>query len=202
MNNEHGDKSDCDKAFDCLVAYLSSITPREIVDASELEKLLSSCWDQFDGSDAEGMAGYKLHRRMEKVSLNPPLLTFTIERHGGIIMGSSRASLHDWRLDLSDKTAVVYGSGHRQLTPMQPRVNVEPLAQETAELILNRQNDERLKWHVDGSVTVHIGTIIADEAAKQTVGGRRKRFREALNRIVTTAGWDAVRAKVYRPPTS
>ena len=118
-------------------------------------------------------------------------------------MGSSRASLHDWRLDLSDKTAVVYGSGHRQLTPMQSRLDVEPLAQETAELILNRQNDERLMWHVDGSVTVHIGVIIPDgSAAKQTIVGRRKRFREALNDILKTAGWDVVRANVYRQPTS
>ena len=91
-------------------------------------------------------------------------------------MGSSRASLHDWRLDLSDKTAVVYGSGHRQLTPMQSRLDVEPLAQETAELILNRQNDERLMWHVDGSVTVHIGVIIPDGSAAKRRHRRTYRY--------------------------
>ena len=41
--------------------------------------------------------------------------------------GSSRAELQHWTVDLETKTATLEKFGHRQLSPMQPRLDVEPL---------------------------------------------------------------------------
>jgi hypothetical protein len=38
------------------------------------------------------MTGQKLLGRMEEVVWEPPILSFTVERHGGTVQGSSRAS--------------------------------------------------------------------------------------------------------------
>jgi hypothetical protein len=45
------------------------------------------------------MAGYKLSR-MKDATWNPPILEFTIERHGGTALGSTRASLQRWEINM------------------------------------------------------------------------------------------------------
>lgn len=61
---------------------------------------------------------------------------------------------------------------------------MKPLAKEVARLISERQEDPRVKWHEDGRVRVHVGKIIPDNAAQQTVAGRRKRFWESLDGLL------------------
>jgi hypothetical protein len=68
-----------------LLKYLRSIQIGTIGDATELASRLAACWDEFDGADAEGMDPDKLHGRMEDISWHPPVLSFTIERHGGTV---------------------------------------------------------------------------------------------------------------------
>jgi hypothetical protein len=43
--------------------------------------------------------------RAEELSWNPPILSFTIERHGATARGSSRAELHEWTVNLHEGTA-------------------------------------------------------------------------------------------------
>ena len=71
---------------------------------------------------------------------------------------------------------------------------------EIADLIIRGVDDKRLKWHEDGSVAVQIGQMIPNEGSQQTVSGRRRRFRTALESILLEAGWTELRANVYRPP--
>jgi hypothetical protein len=87
-----------------LVTYLATIPPGPVPDLGDLERLLTDCWHEFTGDDG-GMAGQKLLGRMEEVVWEPPILTFKIERHGGTVLGSSRATPQEWRLDLDKKTA-------------------------------------------------------------------------------------------------
>ena len=54
----------------------------------------------------------------------------------------------------------------------------------------------------DGHVVVSIGKIIPVGGPKQTVAGRRKRFRTALDAILKANGWERARANTYRPPNS
>ena len=60
------------------------------------------------------MAGHKLIGRMENVEWHPPILTFLIERHGGTVLGSARAELQRWTVDLDRRTATCERVGHRQ----------------------------------------------------------------------------------------
>ena len=75
----------------------------------------------------EAMEPYKLNR-MEKAEWQPPILSFVVERHGGTALGSTRADLQHWTVNVETKEANCHIAGHRQLEPMQPRMDVKPLA--------------------------------------------------------------------------
>lgn len=81
----------------------------------------------------------------------------------------------------------------RQVHGRQPRLDVRPLAEEVASLILLRQEDDRLKWYDDGRVRVVVGKVLPDgSAVTQTLAGRRKRFHEALGEPLAVEGWREV----------
>jgi len=142
----------------------------------------------------------KLLGRMESICWNPPVLSFTIERHGGTVLGSTRAELQYWQVNVENLSATCSTGRHSQLVPMRPKLNVKPIALEIVSLILHRQKDSRLKWNSDGSVHVLIGAILSsDSAAKQTLEGRRKRFRREVEQLLTTRGWRKVRPNIYAP---
>jgi len=186
-----------------LRKYLYEIGPGQISDTDHLSQILQECWHEFRGADVESMAGYKLIGRMEGVEWNPPVLQFEIERHGRTVMGSSRADIHTWQIDINAKTAICEKTSYRQINPMSRRVNVRPLAEEVVQLILQHKTDERLKWNKDGSVRVHIGKILPDySAVAQTLQGRRKRFRKEVENLLDDEGWTNVGPNVYRPPNS
>jgi hypothetical protein len=42
---------------------------------------------------------------------NDPILAFTLEQHGGTVLGSSRADLERWIVNLNDGTAHVEQAG-------------------------------------------------------------------------------------------
>src|ERR1700677_2636027 len=63
-----------------------------VSETTDLERLLSACWDELGGANG-GMEGHKLLGRMGEVEWTRPILSFTTERHGGTVMGSSRAEL-------------------------------------------------------------------------------------------------------------
>jgi hypothetical protein len=169
------------------------------IETRHLEKLLANCWDEFS-TDHGGMTGYKLLDRMEKVKWESPLLRFQIERHGATVLGSTRAEVQVWTLDLDMRTAKCALGSYRQLRPSAPRLNVQPLADEIFQIIRDREEDERLKWNEDGSVHVIIGKIIPEDGFGQTVAGRRKRFRSALDDLISAAGGERITANLYRLP--
>ena len=187
------------KSLRRLTEHLRDVPVGPIDDSTELAAFLAESWDSLDVDPGSGMAAYKLHGRMEKVTWDPPFLRFTIERHGGTVLGSTRAELQGWRVDVTAGEASWTPAGHRQMRPRAPSLDVRPLADEIADLIIRRANDKRLKWREDGSVAVQIGQMIPDGGPLQTVAGRRKRFREALEAVLLEVGWTKSRANVYRP---
>ncbi len=50
--------------------------------ARDIEALLGDCWDRLAGSRQGGMRDHKLVGRTEDMNWQPPILTFSIERHG------------------------------------------------------------------------------------------------------------------------
>lgn len=183
-----------------LLDYLAALQPGAIADTDSLANILEACWNQFSGYSEQGMLGYKLYR-MEDAVWRPPILSFAIERHGATVMGSTRAELHNWEIDVEHKSATCSGGKYRQLYSREPGLNVHPIAEEVAQLIIDRRPDERLKWNEDGSVRVQIGKILpAGLTSKQTLQGRRKRLRVAIEALVDKMGWRKIRANYYAPP--
>lgn len=131
---------------------------------------------------------------------NPPFLEFSIERHGQTVKGSTRATVHTWRLDLEALTASITSEKPRQLRSMDTRLDVGPIAASIAEAIVNRRADPRLKPMVDGNIEIDIAQIIP-ETGKETTAGRRKRFRGRLNALLQPHGWRSVRPNVYAQET-
>ena len=123
------------------------------------------------------MGSEKLVDRMEAVEWSPPILTFVIERHGRTCLGSARADLHRWTVNLALNTATCEKVGERQIRRMAPRLSVHPLVEEVASRIVQGQDDERIVWQAQGKVRVALSTIFpAGSGFKRTIEGRRKRF--------------------------
>ena len=182
---------------DNLQKHLAPIPPGPIPDTGKLARLLADHWHEFSG-DVGGMEGRKLLGRMEDVVWNPPLLTFTIERHGGTVMGSTRATVQEWTVDVEKKTVACVEARHRQLHPNQPRLDVGSIAEEIVAQIVNRQQDHRLKWYADGRVQVVVGKVLPEgSAAKQTLAARRKRLRAAVRERLVGHGWQECGVNVY-----
>ncbi|MHC1768181.1 MAG: hypothetical protein AB9869_28570 [Verrucomicrobiia bacterium] len=184
--------------------YLTASPAGMISDRERLAKLLSVCWDQFDGANGGGMQAYKLHQRMERIEWKPPFLSFCIERHGGMTFGSSRAELQIWELNLEDKTASHGSAGYRQIYPRSPALDVQPMADATAGEIVERKRSSNLKWSPDGkTVRVLMGQLIpAKSAVKQTLAARRKRLRLAIEANLAKSGWRKLRANTFTAESS
>ena len=78
--------------FERIRDYLTALPPGALTEDqhSDVESLLSQCWNQLAGGNDGGMDASKLSVRTERMSWSPPKLTFAIERHGGLVQGSSR----------------------------------------------------------------------------------------------------------------
>jgi hypothetical protein len=113
-------------------------------------------------------------------------------------MGSSRAEVQEWTVDLEQRTKSVLVIGRRQLQSPQPRMNVKPIAEELASAILGRRQDHRLKWDSQDHVRLLMGEVLPPgSVVNETLAGRRKRLREALAALLALAGWRMVGSNWY-----
>lgn len=94
-----------------------------------VEGRLAAAWDDLSGDDG-GMRGEKLIGRTESMSWHPPLLRFRIERHGATVMGSTKAEVQEWAIDLERGTKSLVTASRRQVRPTQPRADVASVASE------------------------------------------------------------------------
>jgi hypothetical protein len=180
------------QALERLRTELSALPSGAITDAKHIAKLLAAAWPALSGHDDAAMARYKV-LRMENVVWEPPYLSFVIERHGGAALGSSRAELQRWTVNIERRAVDWSPAGRRQLTPMQAALKVDPIADELVAAIVAHREDDRLDWRSDDSVRVLIGKVITDDsAAQETVRNRRKRLSGALKKRLGDAAWDAV----------
>ena len=80
------------------------------------------------------MAGYKVIGRMEDVKWDPPRLRFSIERHGGTVMGSGYTELQSWIVDFERGSRTLENDWRRRWVGGQRNspLNVGPLAAKIA----------------------------------------------------------------------
>jgi hypothetical protein len=168
----------------------------------DVEQALVAAWDSMEGTGAGRTYARKLMKRTEGMHWAPPLLSFTIERHGGTVMGSTRAELHRWTVDVETGSATCDTRGFRQVLDRDRPLNVKPIAEDVAAAIRDRRDDSRLKWSSDkNSVLVLISTFI-DGDNQQTRQARRRRFRQVLEPLIASEGWSQVpgrRVGTYAP---
>jgi hypothetical protein len=157
--------------------------------ASEVESLLIGCWQLLGGFKQESTSADKLFGRMENIRWEPPYVMFQIERHGGTVMGSSRAEIHDWSVNLETATASCSTGRFRQLRPHAAALDVAPLVEKVAQGIDAGESSPDLKWLAPDRVRVNIGQIIPDNCPKQTLQGRRRRFKQTLEPRLAQLGW-------------
>jgi hypothetical protein len=178
-----------------LKDFLANVRQGRLTEIDQLSALLTTFWDEFEGSNQTKMEGWKLERDegIEDVEWNPPCLRFIVIRHGAMVVGGSgRGERQQWILDMSKNTADCYNVGYRQILPKQPALDVKPIAAELAAAVVSGIDDERIRRRADGTVRVQVGMIVPDDGPQQTVIGRRKRLRAALKRELEQRGWEQV----------
>lgn len=173
--------------------HLIAVPNGKIKDTSKVDSLLAQCWDDLAGKQG-GMSAEKLFNRTEDMEWNSPILTFRIERHGGTVFGSAYAELQYWMVNVETGIAKVAEiNSKRRVKPLQPSLDVNPIAEEIVGLILAGTNDERLKWYGDAKVRISISKIIPNlSAPKQTIAGRRKRLGKAIEARLKQHGREKV----------
>lgn len=159
------------------------------------ERFLAECWDALDGGADHGMMGRKLLARTETMHWQPPLLTFRIERHGATAHGSTRAEVQEWCIDLDDRRATCDIVGHRQVRRPASRADMNALAADVASPVMAGADAPFLVWSEDHQrvrvIMTRVDAVLA-VGYQQTLAGRRKRFRTALDALLIPAGWSRV----------
>lgn len=179
--------------------------PMEAKLREEVLAALKGCWCEFQGAYDEAMEEWKLGRA-EDLVWDPPLLTFTIERHGGTVLGSTRAEIQWWTVNFNTREVnCEKGRSYRQLYPRESPWKAEPVAKEIAKLILEGKNDPRLHW-VQGrrtEVQIRSSKVIPGQY-RETRTGRTKRFYLALEEELAPHGWRRVPGtnKLQKTPAS
>ena len=183
-----------------LTSWLKAQPDGAIQDTEALAPLLAAAWDSFDGSDKHTTKADKLRSdRIEAPIWNNPILIFQIARHGATALGSTKAEVHEWEVDIEKGKAKVHKAGVRVVNPTQKRYNAAPVAAEIADLIINQTDDPKLKWGPDRStVTLVMGQIIPDQGPAETIRNRRKRLRELLASIIKKSGWEMTKPNSYK----
>jgi hypothetical protein len=176
--------------LDGLVLEKGGRVPLDHIGA--IQKRLAAIWDALEGSQQSAMDGRKLVGRAEDSTWRPPFLRFTIERHGGTVMGSSRATLQEWKVDMDRGTAAIERENrYRQLYRREPPLKIQPIVERLLEAIRQERRDEpALQWKKD-SVRV-VPSKLFPPAAQRTTTGRRKRLWAALADqapALEAAGW-------------
>ena len=185
-----------------LTRFLKPVSPGTIPTnkSGELFQLVVASWDEFSGSADTRMEARKILRDEgpKDVTWSPPCLSFTIERHGATVLGSTRAEKQRWTLNLQRRTADHQQAGFRQVGPKAPRVNVRGLADEVSKAVQEGPSSTSrlvsngvVVWKNDDELTVFHGKIIGGKY-QRTASGRRKRFIADLKPKLMIFGWEFI----------
>jgi hypothetical protein len=163
--------------------------------------LVTTCWGEFEGSGATEMEARKICRDggPKDLTWDPPEFSFTIDRHGGTVMGSKRAERQTWTLNLQMLTATPGVSGYRQLRPNSPKFDVTPVAKDICEAVQRGPATPSdfvdrgiVEWRGNDEIRVKHADLVPNEGPNQTISGRRKRLRDKLQSEMKAIGWEQV----------
>lgn len=190
-------KSDNSKDLDHLHKHLQKLPTGPVTD-SAVEGMLATAWNLLAGHDANGMQAFKLNGRTEDLLWNPPILAFRIARHGGTVLGSKRAEIQLWTVDVAAGTAHCSKDGVRQLVPNSPSLKVEPLVEKLLRIIVAKEEHSWVTWRGSDKLKINSALVIPSNGlAKTTITGRRTRLRKCLREKMAEIGWVESSANIY-----
>jgi hypothetical protein len=183
---------------------LGKIQPGPITDTDAHQRiiqLLQNCWEQFSGASDSAMSLFKLDRA-EQLSWSPSLLKFIMERHGATVLGSTRAELQEWSVDLKSERVWYVDAGYRQLRPTAQRVDVNPIVTRVLDAVkqgpgsnCDLAQTRVLVWHDANRISIYHGVLIPNDGYPRTIQGRRRRFRTKLTEEMIAIGWQPLQVK-------
>ena len=104
------------------------------------------------------------------------------------VKGSIYAEIHHWCVNVHEGEASIKRFSRRTVGQKSAALKVGTIAQETADLILHQKSSPKLTWKSDSVVYLKIEEIIPATNA-QTTSSRRKRFKAALETLISPHGW-------------
>lgn len=121
-----------------------------------------------------------------------------MERHGRNTNNlSTRSDLHRWKIDLNNGTAEVRTGSYRQNTPRDKIFKATERADEVSAEILNGEDKDYLIWNDSKTeCKIKIESLIP-ETNRPTTLTRRRRFRNNLNEILESKGWQQKSERSY-----
>ncbi|GAB1482883.1 hypothetical protein MASR2M78_16990 [Treponema sp.] len=176
-----------DDSISRLQIALSTVPDGSIIENREtILTLLTKAWNSIQGTEQTSLFAEKLWR-IEELEKKEGKLYFQIERHGGTVNGSSRASLYSWEIDLASGKAIITKETFRQLSKAEKRLDVRPIAQELANSIISKQDNPYLHWNSEKTSCKILISEVIPATNMQTTMARRRRLRSEINSLINSA---------------
>ncbi len=157
-----------------------AVTPDGVVDGQRIAGLLAQAWPYLHGSFARGMCREKVAGHIEDLAWRSPVLSFRVARA-------------TWQVDVQDASAWIPVGAPLDLPEKQD-------AKELAEAIVQQVIDGRVSAAIvrkPQGVSIRPGEVPGlDVGYAETLPGRHRRFRAALEQAMAAAGY--VRVAPYR----
>lgn len=174
-----------------LREWLAEQDNGRIADIDQLKRLLKKAWPEIPGSGDQSTWPSKINY-IEGADWNPPLLTFEIPRHGALMNGGTRTSIHHWQVNVKTPSAKIERSTYKQTEPMAKPVRMKPVALEIAAIVRSGADDERIVWETDDRSRVHVVmSRIIPSGYKQTTASRKTKFIAYFEAELAANGWIA-----------
>jgi hypothetical protein len=137
--------------------------------------------------------------RLEAAEWSPPILIFVIERHGAAALGSSRAEVQEWRVDVVNGNAECRTRTTRQIRPRGSAFDAEGVAEMIATAVLKGEAHPHVEVRQSG-VKVLVDLILPPVGPNATITLRRKRLRTALLKRLRSKGYRETKPWLFEMP--
>lgn len=166
--------------------------------AGRVIEALAPVWDELSGARRTAMTAVKLGStkpgqtdRAHDLRWDPPVLTFSVVRHGAAQLGSKRGERQLWSVNLDDASAIWGCRGYEQLKPNNARLNVRRLAESTVAALAAGPGTahEGILWKSPESAKITLKRLLPRSDNKQTQTSRTGALRRYLLRLLIESGW-------------